>query len=448
MQRNLTLAMASFGILTTLTGLARLGSHHIARCVMRSSPNALLRLTSVLFTILSPTAFASARYVSAVTGSNNNNCLSVTTACKTIGHAISLAASGDTIVVAAATYIENLTIGKNLTVVGASANTTVVDGAASNTVVKVSGGVHVTLSRLTIRNGQANPGAGINNSGTLTVSNSAVTGNWAPIPCIHSFLFCEIFGGKASGGGIYNTGVLTISNSTISGNHAGGYCNASCSAFGGGIYNAGTLVVIKNSTITGNGVSKRCSSTSTFCEPGEGGAIYTSGNTVRLNNSTVNGNSAYYCAAVCAGLGGAIFNASGNLALNNTTVSGNPNGGLLNTGTATLQNSILANNSVSNCGDNAIISVGYNLSSDKTCNFNGPGDMNNLNPLLGGLANNGGPTQTMALLEGSPAIDAGNPSGCTDGSGHLLMTDQRGQPRPDKEDIGGCDIGAYEKQSD
>ena len=52
----------------------------------------------------------------------------------------------------------------------------------------------------------------------------------------------------------------------------------------------------------------------------------------------------------------------------------------------------------------------------------------------------------MALLPGSPAIDAGNPSGCTDDQGNLLKTDQRGQPRPDKEDTGGCDMGAYERR--
>jgi len=54
----------------------------------------------------------------------------------------------------------------------------------------------------------------------------------------------------------------------------------------------------------------------------------------------------------------------------------------------------------------------------------------------------------MALLPGSTAIDAGNPSGCTDGNGHLLTTDQRGMPRPDKEDSVGCDMGAYESQTD
>ena len=91
-------------------------------------------------------------------------------------------------------------------------------------------------------------------------------------------------------------------------------------------------------------------------------------------------------------------------------------------------------------------SNGYNLSSDNTCNFNDTGDLNNTDPKLGRLQNNGRPTQTQALLPGSPAIDAGNPSGCTDGHGHL--TDQRSQPRPDHEDSSGCDMGAHECQTD
>jgi hypothetical protein len=112
-----------------------------------------------------------------------------------------------------------------------------------------------------------------------------------------------------------------------------------------------------------------------------------------------------------------------------------------------LENTIVANNSVGNCAG-TIVSNGYNLSSDGTCNFNNAGDSNNVDPKLGALQYNGGPTQTMALPSGSPAIDAGNPNGCTNSKGHLLKTDQRGMPRPDKEDTGGCDMGAYERQSD
>jgi hypothetical protein len=76
------------------------------------------------------------------------------------------------------------------------------------------------------------------------------------------------------------------------------------------------------------------------------------------------------------------------------------------------------------------------------------GDRNSIDPKLGPLQNNGGPTQTMALVRGSPAIDSGNPSGCTDSLGHLLKTDQRGTLHPNKEDTSGCDMGAFERQSD
>jgi len=139
--------------------------------------------------------------------------------------------------------------------------------------------------------------------------------------------------------------------------------------------------------------------------------------------------------------------------INNSTISGNIaiKGGIYSGTHTALQNSIVSNNgSGGDCYtiDNGISSNGYNLSSDSTCNFNGPGDLNNIDPKLGSLRNNAGPTQTMVLLPGSPAIDAGNPNGCTDGHGHLLKTDQRGMPRPDPEDKGGCDMGAFERQSD
>jgi len=402
---------------------------------------------AVVVLALTSTAMASTTwYVNGATGNNSNNCKSPAAACKTIGHAISLAASGDSIMVAAGTYTENLTINKSLKIIGSGASATVIDGRSVNTVVTISStGANVVLSNLTIRNGENSSGGGVNNSGRLTLNNSTVTENLAPLQC-YGFN-CLFHGGTASGGGIYNSGTLTISNSIISRNHAGSFCTGplSCSAFGGGIYNGGTLM-IQNSTLTGNGADIGCPFGGRSCKVGMGGAVGSGGGTVTLNNSTVEGNKAR-CSGGCSGTGGAIANGSGNLAMNNSTVSGNPDGGIFNGGTATLQNSIVANNSGQDCGG-TITSDGYNLSSDSTCNLNGPGDMNNTNPNLGPLQNNGGPTQTMALPSGSPAIDAGNPSGCTDGSGHLLKTDQRGKPRPDKEDTGGCDMGAYERQSD
>jgi hypothetical protein len=194
-----------------------------------------------------------------------------------------------------------------------------------------------------------------------------------------------------------------ISMSTLGGNSA---------AQGGGIDNRGMLR-ISNSTLSGNIANTRGNAF--------GGAI-SNGGTLTISNSTLSGNGAF-----------------GTL--------GSFGGDIISGGTATLQNSIVANSTSGGNCSGTITSNGFNLSSDGTCNFNGPGDMNHTNPMLGPLQNNGGPTRTMALLPGSPAIDAGNPSGCTDSQGHLLTTDQRGQPRPDKEDIGGCDMGAYESQS-
>jgi hypothetical protein len=90
----------------------------------------------------------------------------------------------------------------------------------------------------------------------------------------------------------------------------------------------------------------------------------------------------------------------------------------------------------SNCFG-AIIDGGHNISSDASCHFTAPGSLNDTDPLLGPLADYGGPTPTMALLAGSPAIDAADPAACP-------PTDQRGRPRP----FGaGCDIGAFESSS-
>jgi hypothetical protein len=380
-------------------------------------------------------------YVDGVTGSDTNNCLSTTTACKTIGHAISLAASGDTVKVAAATYTENLSIGISLNILGAGASTTIIDGGGVNRVVFTSGR-HVTLSGVTIQNGASQLGAGIyvDTAAALVLSKSVVIGNQAHVALCKNQLHTVCF---AEGAGIFNLGVLTVSESAVSFNRVFLSCDFNCIASGGGIYN-GRSLVISRSTIDNN-VVDLFSEGRAAC-PSGGGVENDNGATLTLINSTVFGNG-ISSPVGGNGCGGAISNA-GTLRISNSTISGNgaaKGGGIY--GAATLQNSVVANNTGGNCFY-LPTSKGYNLSSDATCSFSGPGDMNNTDPMLGPLQNNGGPTQTMALPSGSPAIDAGNPAGCTDSSGHLLKTDQRGKPRPDKEDTGGCDIGAYELQSD
>jgi hypothetical protein len=347
-------------------------------------------LLIALFLTQAPAAFASTTwYVNGLTGSDSNTCLASQAPCKTIGHAISKSVSRDSIMIASATYAEHITIASSLNLIGSSASTTIIDGG--RVMVSTVGSV-VSISNVTIRGGGAESGGGVFNRAILTINNSTVSGNRV----LHT------------GGGIANFGTLTLNNSTVSGNIA------ECEIFvcngggaGGGIYNGiGGTLTINNSTITGNRARSRF--------PTAGGGILNDG-ILTISNSTISGNSAR--------IGGGIV------------------------GVATLQNSILANNGFAgNC--NGSVSSIFSLSSDNTCDLDGPGDLNNTDPKLGTLGYHGGATQTIPLLAGSPAIDAGNPSGCTDQKGHLLKTDQRGLPRPDKEDKGGCDMGAYESQRD
>jgi hypothetical protein len=391
------------------------------RSLTRFAPGLPAFLLPALFLALAPNALAHTKwYVDGVNGNDSNNCRTLATACKTIGHAISLASSGDAITVAPAIYTENLTIVINLSIIGSGAATTIIDGGGVGPVVTVlySTATSVVLSKLTIRNGYTAPpwtGGGILSQATLTIDQGTIASNTA----------------TSEGGGIYNYGTLTVNRSTISGNSAtggDGYIGT-----GGGIFNQGTLTV-NDSTISGN---------SSPSQQGEGGGIFSVG-TGTINNSTLAGNNAEW--------GGAIAASFGTLTVNNSTITGNraeSPAGIWNTGASViLQNSIVANNPGGNCVG-TVTSNGYNLSSDNSCGLNGPGDMNNTSPRLGSLGNYGGTTQTVREMLGSPTVDAGNPNGCTDSQGNPLTTDQRGAPRPglhktDKR----CDMGAFERQTD
>jgi predicted outer membrane repeat protein len=316
-----------------------------------------------------------------------------------------------------------------LKIIGSGAKTTIVDAGGLSSQVAVVGSqprAQVTLSKMTFRNavGQADGGGIYNCFGTLTVIDSIVTNN-------------RISHGNGSfgyGAGIYNcpSSTLTLINTTVSGNSA---------EIGGGICSGGYLTIV-NSTFSGNVAREH-----------KAGAIANYG-TLFITNSTFSGNSSGSGGVAGGIMNGGLFQSSGTLVIDNSTLSGNTagegkGGGIFNLpgSPAVIQNSIVANNTGENC-QGQVGSGGYNLSSDNSCSFDTVGDLNNTDPKLGPLQNNGGPTDTMALLPGSPAIDSGNPSGCRDIYGHRLKTDQRGAPRPDKEDSGGCDMGAYERQKD
>jgi predicted outer membrane repeat protein len=389
----------------------------------------LSRLAMIILLLLPiPRALASSNwYVDGVNGNDHNDCKSPQTACKTIGRAMGLTSPGDSIIVAAATYHENLFVPHGLSIVGSGTATTIIDGGGLGSVI-LSNQHNVVVSSVTMRNGGGDGGNGIGDGGnvyncfaSMTIMNSVIIGGRVRRgPGFDGF-----------GGAIYNcpSSTMTVINTTLIDNSA---------EEGGAICNGGFLTIM-NSTFSGNTARHH-----------RGGAIRNYG-TMKITNSTIVGNRAP------SGIGGGIYNGglfgpSGTLMINNSTLSGNAadfGGGIFKQkGTTTeLRNSIVANNRGHDCfGD--VTTRGYNLSSDNTCGFNRRGDLSNTDPRLGPLQDNGGPTATMALLPGSPAIDAGNPSGCTDGHGHLLTTDQRGMPRPDKEDSAGCDIGAFESQTD
>ena len=299
-----------------------------------------------------------------------------------------------------------------------------VSGNKASRVFEIEKGATVTVSGLIVADGNVvgvNSGGGIKNSGTLTLDNSTISGNSITRDNVHSV--------SGDGGGIFNTGTMNVRNSTISGNSVrdsnllfipAGY---KIENGGGGIFNSGTLT-LDNSTISGNSVS----GLSIY-----GGGILNKGKlTLAFSTFTLNS----------ASNGGGVYNSPGytNLVL----------GGTIPPGSTDVRNTIIASNLNSASGVNpdvsgTFISNGYNLIGDSTgsTGFDATGDIvgtsdNPIDPRLASLDNNGGSTQTIALLPDSPAIGAGDPTVLdTDPT-----TDQRGLPRRAAD--GTTDIGAFE----
>ncbi|HUF54112.1 MAG TPA: choice-of-anchor Q domain-containing protein [Dehalococcoidia bacterium] len=319
---------------------------------------------------------------------------------------------------------------------------TITNGSSlSSNLASVNGGGILSESVLVVQNSSvngntaANYGGGINAGGPVTITNSTIIGNTAVTgggggiqAQISSLTIANstLTGNSAGtdGGAIRNVSLnaTTISGSTLSGNNAG--------AQGGAIYSdePGSTVSIVSSTLSGNTANS-------------GGAIRANFSGLSLGNSTVTGNTAVF--------GGGIYNGEeSSTGLINVTITDNTattsGGGVYSPadapGDVVMRNTIIADQQAgADCSGSTFISMGHNLDSDNTCNLNQGSDIPTGNANLGPLANNGGATQTHALLLSSDAIDAGNDAVCA--ADPIFNVDQRGAPRPQGPQ---CDIGAFE----
>ena len=357
---------------------ASLATVALAACRDQLSPTRLLTPGSPL-----KTEVMSAPVVNSLADDGDGTCSDIKC---TLRDAIRFADAGATITFGVTGTIVlaqgQLVITKNLTIAGPGADRLAVDGNHTTREFLVTD-VTATISGLTMQNGRELGGntdffgGGILNFGTLTLRDDAISNNQSP---------------GLEGGGIWNRGALTIVASTISGNGSGN---------GGGILNSLGTVTITNSTIFGNAAAV--------------GAGVQDGGTMVLVNSTVSGNVGVGNGAIGAGI------VPGQTMLLNTIVANNLNGG--------------------NCSAPIATDAGFNIEDGTTCGLASGTSLSNTDPQLdpAGLVSNGGPTLTVALLSGSPAIDAIPQS--TNGCGTTINTDQRGVARP----FGaGCDIGAYE----
>jgi hypothetical protein len=325
----------------------------------------------------------------------------------------------------------SLAVNETLTITGRASQNTIVEGAPRHSVFSISGaGANVTISGLTIRNGEI--GISVGWGASLNISHSAISGN-------HTTRYW--------GGGIRSDGTLTVSNCVISGNsayHGGGIMTFGDSTLidstitgnwtdrtGGGIYQGWGTLTVSGTTVTGNSA-------------GAGGAILLYHGDLIVSDSTISGNSA-------SGYTGGIFLGEGTFSAINSTISGNSAGWPWGVGvyngydhtSLTARNTIIANQvNGTDCAhdppNSNFLSLGHNLDSDGTCNFDHPSDQPDTNPMLGPLQDNYGPTWTHVPLAGSPVIDRG---WCDPGS------DQRGVPRPldgNRDNVWICDIGAVE----
>jgi hypothetical protein len=378
--------------------------------------------------------------------------------------AIVNASSGDTVNFAPSVTTVNLTTGelivdKNLSITGPGDNRLTVRRSTNAPPFRIceitSSTAVVFISGLTISNGAATGngddgnGGGIRSVGVLTVTDSTISANQA--------VGTEFIGGN--GGGVFNdSGTMTITRCTISNNSAQystGSSGDQATISGGGILNySGGSLTITSSTVSGNSctVSDSFGLNGSF---GAGGGVSNSNlGSMIIRNCTISGNSGVATGYATTMLGGGISNYGSNLQITSSTIvynsasgdSGALGGGIYGspTGSTRTDSSILALNTASTgpdfTGGGGLQSMGYNIignnadaviSSQPTDQIGTPAAP--IDPLLGPLADNGGPTLTHALQAGSPAIDHGDPA--------APSQDQRGYGRAGLPDVGAFEYG-------
>jgi hypothetical protein len=345
------------------------------------------------------------RYV-APNGNDTGDCTNPGSPCKTINYARAQTNNGDTISLAAGTYVENVNIFQDTTIVGADKSNTIIDGGGVDTVLTIFSAITVYVSDVTIQNGDDLYGGGIDNNGALFLTDVVVTNNHASI----------------AGGGINNNNYLILLRTILS--------NNTSDQIAGGFMNFGWNMEVDDSAIIDN--------TAGPLHYG-GGGHNNSGATLYITNTTISGNT--------AGGGGGLSN-SGTAKLENTTVAYNT---VTNNFAAGLQPeagiqlfmTIVADNiGGAQCQSTGgtIASLGYNLASDASCNLTATGDKPSANAGLEALNYYGSSTTpTHSLKPGvSAALDGGTNTNCP-------PADQRGQSRPVNGGISNtCDIGAHE----
>lgn len=367
----------------------------------------------------------------------------------------------------------DLDVASQITILGAGPSASVIDGGSPSDyflfdrVIDVTPYGSLTLSGVGVRGGVCYNAGGILNAGELVVIDSLVSNNvtrqdadscWAAgagdggagivnlgtgylVMSRSTVLANQGLGANgpsdssAIGGGLKNFGVASLVNTLIEGNFA---------AEGGGLWNVGGLEIF-DSQISYNASRFRGAAMSnvedayvyrTAVVGNSGGTIIRNGATapalLRMLSSTISGNYSYF---------GITVEANSSTFIEGSTIANNGGSGSVvadigGVGPTQASTTLISSAEGQNC-QAAIVSLGYNITTDASCGMTSAGDLQDANPLLGALADNGGFGPTHALQPGSPAIDRIPNAQCHG-------TDQRVVARPQPFPSGQCDVGAYE----